>query len=159
MEEKAADLITPTKISASGEVQEEDIKANPGSARVNTCSTPVSTHSIVQKVNVIVSSPVKEAMRLQALQDEEASRQVHLDALLAKRILKEQELSEQQKKRKSEVQEAAQHYSEEDWDNIRAKLKANAELVKDVQGENVTSIDFAKRMVEMINQKKKYYAE
>ncbi|GKG13480.1 hypothetical protein Tco_0350440, partial [Tanacetum coccineum] len=56
-----------------------------------------------------------EAMRLQALQDEEAARQVHLDALLAKRILEEQELSEQQEKRKAKVQEAAQHYSEEDW--------------------------------------------
>ncbi|GKF24134.1 hypothetical protein Tco_0076456 [Tanacetum coccineum] len=67
--------------------------------------------------------------------------------------------TEQQEKRKAKVQEAAQHYSKEDWDNIRAKLEANAELVKDVLGENVTSIDFAKRKVEMINQKKKYYAE
>ncbi|GKB34982.1 hypothetical protein Tco_0879924 [Tanacetum coccineum] len=245
MEEKAADFITPTKISASGEVQEEDISPttleaaktlsqvvsqrarstdkgkrykrktrtidkdistgldaevevspgrviiSSGSAGVNTGSTPVSTPSIVQKVNVIISSPVKgqregkapmstedvqatkrtkeqirqeeadlaEAMRLQALQDEEAARQVHLDALLAKRISEEQELSEQQEKRKAEVQEAAQHYSEEDWDNIRAKLEANAELVKDVLGENVTSDDFAKRMVDMINQRKKYFAE
>ncbi|GJY32597.1 hypothetical protein Tco_0417066, partial [Tanacetum coccineum] len=244
MEEKAADLITPTKISASGEVQEEDISPttleaaktlsqvvsqrarstdkgkrykrktrtidkdistgldaevevspgrviiSSGSAGVNTGSTPVSTPSIVQKVNVIISSPVKgqregkapmstedvqatkrtkeqirqeeadlaEAMRLQALQDEEAARQVHLDALLAKRISEEQELSEQQEKRKAEVQEAAQHYSEEDWDNIRAKLEANAELVKDVLGENVTSDNFAKRMVDMINQRKKYFA-
>ncbi|GKE31198.1 hypothetical protein Tco_1450520 [Tanacetum coccineum] len=67
-----------------------------------------------------------EAMRLQALQEEEAARQVHLDALLAKRILEEEELSEQQKKRKAEVQEAAQYYTEEDWDTIKAKLKANA---------------------------------
>ncbi|GKD06229.1 hypothetical protein Tco_1181203, partial [Tanacetum coccineum] len=70
-----------------------------------------------------------------------------------KRILEEQELSEQQKKRKAEVQEAAQHYSKENWDNIRAKVETNAELVKDVLGENVTSDDFAKTMVEMINQK------
>ncbi|GJV78647.1 hypothetical protein Tco_1514517 [Tanacetum coccineum] len=55
-----------------------------------------------------------EAMRLQALQDEEAARQVHFDALLAKRILEEQELSEQQKKRKAKIQEAAQCYIEED---------------------------------------------
>ncbi|GJR09635.1 hypothetical protein Tco_0792287 [Tanacetum coccineum] len=48
-----------------------------------------------------------EAMRLQALQDEEDARQVHLDALLAKRIQEEQELSDQQQKRKAEVQEAA----------------------------------------------------
>ncbi|GJZ76656.1 putative ribonuclease H-like domain-containing protein, partial [Tanacetum coccineum] len=53
-----------------------------------------------------------------------------LDALLAKRISEKEELSEQQKKIKVEVQEAAQFYTEEDWDTIRAKLKANAELTK-----------------------------
>ncbi|GKE19929.1 hypothetical protein Tco_1431441, partial [Tanacetum coccineum] len=94
-----------------------------------------------------------EAMRLQALQDEENARQVHLDALLAKRIQEEQELSEQQQKRKVEVQEAAQFYTEEDWDTIRAKLESNAELTKSLQGENVSSDDFSKRMVDMINQK------
>ncbi|GKE98468.1 hypothetical protein Tco_0021819 [Tanacetum coccineum] len=41
-------------------------------------------------------------MRLQALQDEEDARQVHLDDLLAKRMQEEQELSEQQQKRKVE---------------------------------------------------------
>ncbi|GJT50410.1 hypothetical protein Tco_0976567 [Tanacetum coccineum] len=200
MEEKAADFITPIKISALGERArstdkgkrykrktrtinkdistglDAKVKVSPGrviisscSAGVNTGSTPVSTPSIVQKVNVIISSPVKgqregkapmstedvqatkrtkeqirqeeadlaKAMRLQALHDEEAARQ----------------------KRKAKVQEAAQHYSEEDWDNIRAKLEANAELVKDVLGENVTSDDFAKRMVDMINQRKKYFAK
>ncbi|GJS50855.1 hypothetical protein Tco_0624217 [Tanacetum coccineum] len=96
-----------------------------------------------------------KAMRLQSLQEEEAARQVHLDALIAKRISEEEELSEQQKKRKAEVQEAAQFYTKEDWDTIRAKLEANAELAKSLQGESMTSEDFAKRMVEMINQKKK----
>ncbi|GKG23454.1 hypothetical protein Tco_0391490, partial [Tanacetum coccineum] len=48
-----------------------------------------------------------EAIRLQALQDEEDARQVYLDALLAKRIQEEQELSKQQLKRKAKVQEAA----------------------------------------------------
>ncbi|GJR38324.1 hypothetical protein Tco_1214008 [Tanacetum coccineum] len=221
MEEKEVDFVTPTKVSASGEAQKEDVsptileaaqtlsqvasqrvstykrrarssikgkdigtgldlfsaakekvnsaevkvntgrvEVNPGSAGVNTGSTPVSTPCIVQKVNVIVPSPDKgqregkaqmidddiqatqktkeqirkeeaglaEAIRLQAQLDEEAARQVHLDALLAKRIKEEQELSRQQQKRKAEVQEA-------------------------------TYDDFAKRMVDMINQKKKYYAE
>ncbi|GJR66252.1 hypothetical protein Tco_0012317 [Tanacetum coccineum] len=100
-----------------------------------------------------------ESIRFQELQEEEAARQVHLDALIAKRISEEEELSEQQKKRKAEVQEAAQYYTEEDWDTIRAKLEANAELTKSLQGESMTSEDFAKRMVEMINQKKKFYAE
>ncbi|GJZ04143.1 hypothetical protein Tco_0537418 [Tanacetum coccineum] len=37
-------------------------------------------------------------------------------------------------KRKVEVQEAAQYYTEEDWDTIKAKLEANAELTKNLQG-------------------------
>ncbi|GJX19908.1 hypothetical protein Tco_0222585 [Tanacetum coccineum] len=225
MKEKDTDFMTPIKISASREIQEQDIKetrsksiekdistdldagieVNPGSEDFNTGnedfnigslgvstgSGPVSTPSVVQTINVTIPSPIKsqregkapmtteeiqatkrtkaqiqqeeaglaEAMRLQALQEEEAARQVHLDALLAKRISEEEELSEQQKKRKAEVQEAAQYYTEEDWDTIRAKLEANAELTKSLQGESMTSEDFAKRMVEMINQKKKFYAE
>ncbi|GJW66831.1 hypothetical protein Tco_0121255 [Tanacetum coccineum] len=100
-----------------------------------------------------------EALRLQILQEEEVARQIYLDELLAKRIQEEEELSEQQKKRKAEVQEAAQHYTEEDWDTIRTKLEANAEPVKSLQGESITGEDFDKRMVEMINKKKKFYAE
>ncbi|GJX88584.1 hypothetical protein Tco_0340598 [Tanacetum coccineum] len=209
MKEKDTDFVTPTKISASGEVQEQDISPttleaaktlsqvisqkakstdkgirykrktrsksiekdistdldagievnpgsedfntgnedfNTGSLGVSTGSGPVSTPSVVQTINVTIPSPIKsqregkapmtteeiqatkrtkaqiqqeeaglaEAMRLQALQEEEAARQVHLDALIAKRILEEEELSEQQKKRKAKVQEAAQFYTEED---------------------------------------------
>ncbi|GKE12218.1 hypothetical protein Tco_1415769, partial [Tanacetum coccineum] len=91
-------------------------KVIPGSAGVNIGNTPVSTHSVFQIVNVTIPSP-----------DEEVARRVHLDALLAKRIQEEKELSEQQQKRKAEVQEATQYYTEEDWDTIRAKLEANAE--------------------------------
>ncbi|GJT51374.1 hypothetical protein Tco_0977531 [Tanacetum coccineum] len=90
---------------------EVNTKVNPGSAGVNTGNTPVSTPSVVQTVNVIVPSPVKSQREGKALMtledDEEDARQVHLDALLAKRIQEEQELSKQQLKRKADVQEAA----------------------------------------------------
>ncbi|GJZ34388.1 putative ribonuclease H-like domain-containing protein [Tanacetum coccineum] len=111
-----------TGLDAEAEVNTGSEDFNPDSIEVNTGSAPVSTPSVVQTVNVVIPSPVKKAIRLKALQDEEAARQVHFDALLAKRISEEQELSKQQKKRKAEIQEAAQ-------------------------------------MVEMINQKKKYYAK
>ncbi|GJY31867.1 hypothetical protein Tco_0415362 [Tanacetum coccineum] len=176
MKEKYIDFMTPTKVSASGEAQESEISPtileaaktlsqvasqtistykrrvrstdkgkdintgldaeaeintgsedfNTGSIGVNTGSGPVSTPSVVQTINVTIPSPVKSQREGKApmttKDDEEAARQVHLDALLAKRISEEEELSLQQKKRKVEVLEAAQ-------------------------------------MVEMINQKKKYYAE
>ncbi|GJX30667.1 hypothetical protein Tco_0240522, partial [Tanacetum coccineum] len=225
MKEKEAYFVTPKKVSALGEAQEEDISPTTLEAAKtlsNVASQSVSTYmrrarstskskdidtcldffsAAKEKINsakvevssgrVEVNPSIKsqregkapmtsedvlttqktkeqirqeeaglaEAMRLQALQDEEDARQVYLDALLAKRKQEEQELSEQQQRRKAEVQKAAQYYTEEDWNTIRAKLEANAELTKNLQGENVSSNDFAKRMVDMINQKKKFYAE
>ncbi|GJZ32963.1 retrovirus-related pol polyprotein from transposon TNT 1-94 [Tanacetum coccineum] len=71
----------------------------------------------------------------------------------------EEELTEQQKQRKAQVQFEAQHYIEEDWDAIRAKLKANVELTKNVLGKEFPEEDFAKKMVELVNQRKKFFAE
>ncbi|GKA79144.1 hypothetical protein Tco_0785740 [Tanacetum coccineum] len=78
--------------------------------------------------------------------------------LLAKRM-EEEELTEQQKQRKAQVQFEAQHYTEEDWDAIRAKLEANAELTKSVLGKELPEEDFAKKMVELVHQIKKFFAE
>ncbi|GJS04465.1 hypothetical protein Tco_0320973 [Tanacetum coccineum] len=113
------DFFSTAKERLNSAKVEVNTEVNPGSAGVNTGNTLVSTPSVIQTVNVIVLSP--------------------LDAFLAKRIQEEQELSEQQQKRKAKVQEAAQFYTEEDWDTIRAKLEANAELTKSLQGENVSS--------------------
>ncbi|GJZ52629.1 ribonuclease H-like domain-containing protein [Tanacetum coccineum] len=77
-----------------------------------------------------------EAIRLQTLEEEETAKQVHLDALLTKRM-EEEELTEQHK----------------------AKLEANAELTKNVLGKELPEEDFAKKMVELVNQRKKFFAE
>ncbi|GKB54435.1 hypothetical protein Tco_0905188 [Tanacetum coccineum] len=88
---------------------------NTGSLGVSTGSGPVSTPTTKRTKAQIQQEEagLAEAMRLQALQEEEAARQ--------------------------------------DWDTIRAKLEANTELTKSLQGESMTSEDFAKKMVEMIN--------
>ncbi|GKE02668.1 hypothetical protein Tco_1390651, partial [Tanacetum coccineum] len=132
MKEKEEDFSSHIKASASREAQEEDIsptileasqilsqvvsqsvstyKRRTRSAnKVNTGNTPVSTPSVIQTVNVIVPSPIKSQREGKAPMTSED----------------EQELSEQQQKRKAKVQEAAQFYTEEDWDTIRAKLEAN----------------------------------
>ncbi|GKB01861.1 putative ribonuclease H-like domain-containing protein, partial [Tanacetum coccineum] len=102
---------------------------------------------------------LEEAIKLQAQMDDEVAKHVHLDKMIAKRMAEEEALSKQQKKRKAQVQFEAQFYTEEDWDVIRAKLEANAELSKDVLGKDLPEQDFAKRMVDMVNQRKKYFAE
>ncbi|GJT16532.1 hypothetical protein Tco_0875238 [Tanacetum coccineum] len=138
-------ILSPKKGQREGKAQmvEEDIQA---------------THKTKEQIRQ-EEAGLEEAIRLQAQMDEEVAKQIHLDKMVAKRVQEEQELSEQQLKRKAEVQEAAQFYTEEDWDTIRAKLEANTEVVKSLQGESISNDDFAKRMVEMINEKKKFYAE
>ncbi|GKB76479.1 hypothetical protein Tco_0943374, partial [Tanacetum coccineum] len=104
-----------------------------------------------------------EAIRLdaleKALEKEEVAKQVHLDSLIAQRMAEEQELTEEQKKRKAQVQFEAQSYTEEDWDAIRAKLEANNKLKESVLGKDLTVEDYAKRMVELVNQRRKHFAE
>ncbi|GJU39987.1 hypothetical protein Tco_1192944 [Tanacetum coccineum] len=116
-----------------------------------------ATHKTKEQIRQEAAG-LEEAIRLQAQMDEEVAKKIHLDKMLAKRVLEEQELSEQQLKR-AEVQKAAQFYTEEYWDTIREKLEANTEVVKSLQGESISNDDFAKRMVEMINEKKKFYTE
>ncbi|GJZ62695.1 putative ribonuclease H-like domain-containing protein [Tanacetum coccineum] len=99
-----------------------------------------------------------EPIRLQTLEEEKTVKQVHLDTLLAKRM-EEEELTEQQKQIKSQVQFEAQHYTEEEWDAIRAKLEANAELTKNVLGKELPEEDFTRKMVELVNQREKFFAE
>ncbi|GJX72757.1 hypothetical protein Tco_0309928 [Tanacetum coccineum] len=90
-----------------------------------------------------------EAIVMDNFGEEEEAKQVHLDSLLAQRIAEEEELNEQQKKRRAQVQFEAQHYTDEDWDLIRAKIEANAELSKSVLGSDLQGEDFAKKMVEL----------
>ncbi|GJX43758.1 putative ribonuclease H-like domain-containing protein [Tanacetum coccineum] len=141
-------------------------KVSTGSLAVSTGSGPISTDS----TKVIIPSPVRsrregkapmteeeetqapkktreqilqeeaslaEAIRLDSIVKEEMAKQIHLDSLLAKRMA-EQELN---------------------WDTIRAKLEANEELTKSMIGSDLQQDDFAKKMVEMVNQRKKYFAE
>ncbi|GJQ97098.1 putative ribonuclease H-like domain-containing protein, partial [Tanacetum coccineum] len=173
-------LVTPSKttVNTSGEEQVEDISPNTleaaktlsgreevgtGAERVNTAEG-VNTGSIkVSTVSGQVSTDsiknLAEAIRLDTLEKEKEAKQVHLDSLLAQRIAEEEELNEQQKQRRAQVQFKAQHYTDKDWDLIRAKIEANAELSKSVLGSGLQGEDFAKKMVELVNQKKKHFAE
>ncbi|GJV90587.1 hypothetical protein Tco_1538400 [Tanacetum coccineum] len=103
-----------------------------------------------------------EIARLQAQEEAENARKTELlrqDALIAKRMQDELELSETQKNRMAQVQEAAKYYTEEDWDLVRAKLEASRDLSSKVLSIDFSSDDFAKKMVELINEKKRLYKE
>ncbi|GJU01934.1 hypothetical protein Tco_1112272 [Tanacetum coccineum] len=140
---------------------------NAGSLDVNTGIDPVTTDSI----RVSVPSPDRGRREGKAPMTEEeetqASRKtkeqilqeeaglaeaIRLDAL--EKALEKEEVAKQ-----AQVQFEAQSYTEEDWDTIRAKLEANAELKESVLGKDLTVEDYAKRMVELVNQRRKHFAE
>ncbi|GJT16090.1 hypothetical protein Tco_0874796 [Tanacetum coccineum] len=177
-------LVTPSKttINASGEEQVEDISPNTLEAaktlsrkvvtsldfqeEVSTSAEGVNNAEGVNTGSIKVSTvsgqeeaSLAEAIRLDTLEKEEEAKQVHLDSLLAQRIAEEEELNEQQKKRRAQVQFEAQHYTDDDWDLFRAKIEANAELSKSVLGSDLQGEDFAKKMVDLVNQRKKHFAE
>ncbi|GJR71765.1 hypothetical protein Tco_0084130 [Tanacetum coccineum] len=59
------------------------------------------------------------------------------------------------------VHEAAQSFTEEEWENIRARVKADEELSKRLQVEEknkYSEVYQAKMLVDLINQRKKYFA-
>ncbi|GKA07131.1 putative ribonuclease H-like domain-containing protein [Tanacetum coccineum] len=111
-------------------------EVNPGSAGVNIGNTPISTPSVIRTMNVIVPSLVKSQREGKA-------------PMTSEDVQATQKIKEQIRQEEAGLAEAMR----------LAKLEANAELTKSLQGENVSSDDFSKRMVDMINQKKKYYAE
>ncbi|GJW98901.1 hypothetical protein Tco_0180709 [Tanacetum coccineum] len=80
----AKERLNSAKVEVSTEV-------NPSSAGVNTEKAPMTLEDVqaTQKIKEQIRQlefGLAKAMRLQALQDEEDARHVHLDALLAKRI-------------------------------------------------------------------------
>ncbi|GJR64810.1 hypothetical protein Tco_0010875 [Tanacetum coccineum] len=146
-----------TGLDAKAEINTSRAEINTGIEEVSTGSTKVdsntaskrgqregkapmieediqATHKTKEKMRQ-EEAGLEEAIKLQAQLDEEVAKQIHLDKMRAKRMAEEEALTEQQKKRKAQVQFKAQFYTEEDWDAIRAKLEANAELSKDIKEE------------------------
>ncbi|GJT01113.1 putative ribonuclease H-like domain-containing protein [Tanacetum coccineum] len=131
-------------------------KLSTGSEQVSTVGDKKSTSSPDKgqragKAPMIIEETPKKSKEL-VLQEEASLTE-------AIRIAEEEELNEQQKKRKAQVQFKAQHYTNEDWDLIRAKIEANAELSKSMLGSELQGEDFAKKMVDLVNQRKKYFTE
>ncbi|GKD56382.1 hypothetical protein Tco_1289769 [Tanacetum coccineum] len=174
----AEKINTATEINAASIEVNTASKVNTGSIELNTVieqdstagenkgqregKAPMLSEETPKKTKEQIlqeEASLAEAIRLDSLQKEEEAKQIHLDALLAQRIAEEEELTEQQKKRKAQVQFEAQYYTNEDWDLIRAKLEANAELSKSMLGSELQGEDFAKKMVDLVNQRKKFFAE
>ncbi|GJT35399.1 hypothetical protein Tco_0925818, partial [Tanacetum coccineum] len=155
MKEKDTDFMTLTKISASGEVQEQDISP------ITLEAAKTLSHVISQKAKSID----KGIRYKRKTRSKSTEKDISTDLDTGIEVNPGSEDfnigNEDFNTGSLGVSTGSGPVStpKKDWDTIRAKLEANAELTKSLQGESMTSKDFAKRMVEMINQKKKFYAE
>ncbi|GJV79970.1 hypothetical protein Tco_1515840 [Tanacetum coccineum] len=96
-------------VGAKKSTSDQDKGQREGKAPMISEETPKkSKEQVLQE-----EASLAEAIRLDTQQREEVAKQVHLDSLLAQRIAEEEELNEQQKKRKAQVQFEAQHYTNE----------------------------------------------
>ncbi|GJY61686.1 hypothetical protein Tco_0462343 [Tanacetum coccineum] len=105
-----------------------------------------------------------DAARLEALERERSEKEkaeiARHDAIYAKQLEQEVEMSASQREtRQEEVLSSAKHYSEADWIDIMAQVYANAGLSSELLGADVNDDNFAERMVALINQTKRAFAE
>nr|GEU57924.1 hypothetical protein [Tanacetum cinerariifolium] len=78
-----------------------------------------------------------------------------------KGIMEESESDVIKTKRQQEQERLAQTFTKEEWENIRARVKADEELTQRLQVEErdtYSEVDQAKMLVDLINQRKKYFA-
>ncbi|GJY16332.1 hypothetical protein Tco_0386754 [Tanacetum coccineum] len=148
-----------TGLDAEEEINTGREEINTGIEEVSTGSTKVDSGTASKRGQREGKAPMVEEDIQASHKTKEQMRQEQAGLEEAIKMAEEEALSEQQKKRKAQVQFEAQFYTEEDWDVIKAKLEANAELTKDVLGKDLPEQDFAKRMAEMVNQRKKHFAE
>nr|GEU99990.1 putative ribonuclease H-like domain-containing protein [Tanacetum cinerariifolium] len=74
----------------------------------------------------------------------------------------QEEFDEEEKQRIARVHEAAQSFTEEEWENIRARVEADKELTQRLQAKErnkYSEVNQAKMLVDLINQRKRYFAE
>ncbi|GJY38247.1 hypothetical protein Tco_0424611 [Tanacetum coccineum] len=121
-----------------------------GSGRISTASRlfstaeeSVSTAGIVQEININTPSPVaikdKGKGKMEEFEDEHIKRtklQQEQDRLRHEAAVRlQEELDEKERQRMAIVHEAAQFFTEEEWENIRARVEADKELSRRLQAE------------------------
>ncbi|GKC66785.1 hypothetical protein Tco_1099383 [Tanacetum coccineum] len=125
-------------------------------------SSPVSKRTKKQLADERLSEI--EAARLEALERERFEKEkaeiARQDEIYAKQLEQEEEMSASQREtRQEEVLSSAKHYSDADWIDIMAQVHANAGLSSELLGADVNDDNFAARMVALINQRKRAFAE
>ncbi|GJW96862.1 hypothetical protein Tco_0178670 [Tanacetum coccineum] len=143
--------------------------ATTGPSTVSPSSTIVPTSSSVPDGSGTTpespSSPVRDARKGKGVVVDETNptqdktfKQLE-EARLARQMSQDFDMTEAQRKRQQEVLASAANYSDAAWDIILARLQENPDLTSTIFGVEFTDDDFAARMVELVNTRRKELAE
>ncbi|GJX02331.1 hypothetical protein Tco_0186244 [Tanacetum coccineum] len=100
------------------------------------------------------------AIKLQEQLDQEESQRIARDAEIALRL--QEEIDAAGRQRMAKVHQAAQGFTEDEWENIRARVEADEELTQKLQAEErekYSEVDQAKMLVNLVNQRKRFFAQ
>nr|GEZ45704.1 hypothetical protein [Tanacetum cinerariifolium] len=124
------------------------------SVSIAGASMPVSTVGMIDKGKGIMEEFKSVQTKIKRQQERE---RLGLEA--AVRLQKQ--FDEEERQRIARVHEAAQTFIEKEWENIRARVEADEELTQRLQAKErgkYNEVYQAKILVDLINQRKKYFA-
>ncbi|GKC34504.1 hypothetical protein Tco_1046888, partial [Tanacetum coccineum] len=177
MKEKSTDFVTPTK--ALGEAHEEEIRQEIRRRRARSMAKKIDTgldarkevNTGREKINNGIEEVSAGSTKIDSGTASKRSQREGKAPIIEEDIQATHKTKEQLRQEEARLEEAiklqaqldedeeATHKRKLNWMKKLAKLEANAELSKDVLGQDLPEQDFAKRMVDMVNQRKKHFAE
>nr|GEY43103.1 hypothetical protein [Tanacetum cinerariifolium]GEZ39321.1 hypothetical protein [Tanacetum cinerariifolium] len=169
IEEIDQDLII-SLIQHDADIQEryeQDMKFDFDAAKEVSTAKQVSTAGAAVTTASVDISPASPTRRVSTADDiTMAETLVYIKRSASKTkdkaVRLQEEFDEEERQRTARVQEAAQSFTHEEWENIRARVKADEELTQRLQTEErnkYSEVDQAKMLVDLINQRKRYFAE
>nr|GEV21024.1 hypothetical protein [Tanacetum cinerariifolium] len=129
---------------------------------VSTAKTVFTTGAAITTASVDVSlvSPTRRVSTADDITMAETLVYIRRSVAKDKVMRLQEELDEEERQRMARVHEAAQSFIKEEWENIRARVKADEELTQRLQAEErnkYSEVDQAKMLVDLINQRKRYH--
>nr|GEV25830.1 hypothetical protein [Tanacetum cinerariifolium] len=130
-------LVTPTKVSSQEDQPKDHCEVSTASRIISIAKETVSTAGVSLPVSTV--GMVQESTSSPRAIKDKAKRQ-----------------------RMAQVHQAAQNFTEDEWENIRARVEVDEELTQKLQAEErekYSEDDRTTMFVDLINQRKKFFAQ
>ncbi|GKB09090.1 putative ribonuclease H-like domain-containing protein [Tanacetum coccineum] len=150
-----------------------------GNGGVSTANGLVSTSGMAQEVEINIPSPVvtkdrgkavmqeseppkkiKKRVQIQMSIDEELAQKLHEEEQARFNAEQEAKFNEEQEQEQERLDYKADGFTGAKWDDISARVVADEDLVQQLQaGEKYSEEDLPRKLVELVNQRKKLFAQ